>query len=108
MDNFKIIYRILKHLEESMDYPHTDTEAISHKRLGITYERWEQLLIMLQKNGYVDGLVYTQSTSDDKPHIVEPIRPVLTLRGLEYLSDNSMMQRAAKMLKGIKDTIPGL
>lgn len=108
MDNFKIIYRILKHLESAMDFAHTDKEAISHQRLNISYERWEQLLIMLQVNGYIEGILYTQTLSDDKPHLVEPIRPRITLKGLEYLNENSMMQKAANLLKGIKDTVPGL
>lgn len=108
MDNFKIIYRILKYLESAMDYVETDKEAISHTRLNVSYERWEQLMIMLQANGYIEGLVYTQTLSDDKPHLTEPIRPRITLKGLEYISENTMMQKAARMLKGIKDVMPGM
>ena len=107
MDNFKIIYRILEHLEKSLDYQTTDVEAISHKRLGISYERWEQILLMMAGEGYIKGITSVQSISDDKPHIAEPIRPVLTLRGLEYLSENTLMKRVANTLKGIKDSIPG-
>ena len=108
MDNFGIIYRILRHLEASLDFEMTDVEAISHERLKISYERWEQLLIMLQDEGYIKGLKYTKGLSDDKSHLVEPVKPVITLKGLEYLSDNTMMRRAANLLKGVKDVIPGL
>lgn len=108
MDNFKVIYRILKYLDSVLDYAETDKTPISHQRLNISYERWEQLMIMLQANGFIDGLVYTQTLDDDRPHLTEPIRPRITLKGLEYLSENNMMQKAARMLKGIKETLPGM
>lgn len=101
MDNFKTIYRILKHLESMMDCEYTDVSAISHERLGITKERWEQILILLQDEGYIKGLVVTKALSDDKPHIVKPIKPNITLKGLEYLAENSLLKKAGDMLKGI-------
>lgn len=108
MDNFSVIYRILRHLEASLDFEITNIEPITHERLKISYERWEQLLIMLQDEGYIKGLKYTKTLSDDKAHIVEPVKPVITLKGLEYLSDNTMMKKAANLLKGVKDVVPGL
>ena len=65
MDNFKIIYKILKFLEGSLDYEQTDVAAISYQRLGITKERWEQLLIMLQDGGYITGIVTAQAAEDN-------------------------------------------
>ncbi|WP_302804344.1 YjcQ family protein [Eubacterium callanderi] len=32
----------------------------------------------------------------------------MTLKGLEYLADNTLMKKAANILKGIKETIPEL
>lgn len=107
MDNFKIIYRILRYLEASLDCEITDTDPITHERLKISYERWEQLLIMLQDEGYIKGLKYTKTLSDDKAHLVEPVKPVITLKGLEYLSDNTMMKKAEGFLRGVKDVVPG-
>lgn len=108
MDNFTIIYKILKALEQAMDYDEFDVNKISHTRLNITYQRWEKILIMLSKSGYIEGVAYDQCGSDYCPHIEEPISPVITLKGLEYLSDNSLMKKAANILKGIKETVPGL
>lgn len=106
MDNFKIIYRILKSLEASLDFEETDVSAISPEKLGVTKARWEQLLIMMQDEGYIKGIVCTRSAGEDKRHIVEPIKPVITLKGLEYLSENSFMKKAANLAKGIKDFAP--
>ena len=108
MDNFTIIYKILRALEQAMDYDEFDVNKISHTRLNITYQRWEKILIMLSKSGYIEGVAYDQCGSDYCPHIEEPISPVITLKGLEYLSDNSLMKKAANILKGIKETVPGL
>lgn len=105
LDNFKVIYKILKHLEAMMDCEETDISAISHERLGITRERWEQILILLQKEGYIDGIVITKTLSDDKPHIAKPIKPNITLKGLEYLAENSLLKKAGDMLKGIVETV---
>ena len=44
MDNFTIIYKILKALEQAMDYDEFDVNKISHTRLNITYQRWEKNL----------------------------------------------------------------
>lgn len=108
MDNFTVIYKILKALEQAMDYDEFDVKQISHTRLNISYQRWEKIIIMLAKSGYVEGVIYDQCSSDYSPHIEEPIAPVITLKGLEYLSDNSLMKKAANILKGIKEAVPGL
>ena len=108
MDNFSIIYKILKALEKAMDYEVFDTSLIAPERLGITRERWEKLLIMLSKEGYIEGIVYDQVLADYSPHICEPIHPVITLKGLEYLAENNLMKKAANVIKGIKETIPGM
>lgn len=106
MDNFKIIYRILKYLEEHLGEENLDIDKISHEQFGISFLRWEALLRMMQEEGYIKGLVYAQSMSDSSPHVVEPIRPKITIKGLEYLSENSMMKKVGDTLKKIKEIIP--
>ncbi len=105
MDNFKTIYRILRYLEQAMDYEITDPEPISHTALGITRKRWEQILIMLQDNGYISGIIYVRTLLSDRAHITEPIRPSITLKGLEYLAENSLMKKAGDLLRGVIDIV---
>ena len=52
MDNFKIIYKILRYLEKAMDYEEPDFSAISPESPGISRERWSALLIMLCKDDH--------------------------------------------------------
>ena len=107
MEDFRIIYRILKFLNESMDYDEFDSEAFTADWFGTNDNRFRALLIQLQKDGYIEGLEIVRYIRQ-KPMIKPPMCPVITLKGLEYLNENSMMKKAAKMAKGIIDTIPGL
>ena len=103
--NFKAVYLILKYLEAAMDCPTFDPDAISPQRLGITRTRWEQILWLMQDEGYIKGVAFTQSLADDRPVIVEPIHPTITLKGLEYFTENAMMKKVGRFLKGAVDTI---
>lgn len=42
MDNFTVIYKILKALEQAMDYDEFDISRISHTKLDISYQRWKK------------------------------------------------------------------
>lgn len=108
MDNFTVIYKILKALEQGMDYEEFDISRISHDKLNISYPRWEKIMIMLVKTGYIEGIVSDQCMGDYSPRIEKPITPVITLKGLEYLNENTFMKKTANALKGIKDVIPGI
>ena len=108
MDNFAIMYKILRTLEKALDFEEFDIKAIAPEKYGISYRRWERLMIMLVKDGYIEGVIYNQYITDYGPRIVEPINPIITLKGLEYLADNSMMKKAAEVAKGIKEMIPGI
>lgn len=104
MDNFKVIYRILRYLEKAMDYDETDTSFISASALKISEQRWVAIMEMLVTEGYIAGMTVSRSHSGEV--IVSESNPRITLRGLEYLSDNSLMQKAAKIAKGVAEVIP--
>ena len=106
MNNFKIIYRILKYLEEHIGEENLDLDRISYEQLGISFLRWGALLRMMQEEGYIKGLIYEQTMSDISPHVVTPIRPKITIKGLEYLEENSFMKKAAEAFKTVKEIIP--
>lgn len=106
MDNIRVIYRILKALEASMDYEEFDERLISAETLQISEERLLSILRMLLQAGLIEGIAIN---TDAAGHfLVSKGRLRLTLKGLEYLNENSLMQRAMRMAKGIKDSIPGL
>lgn len=103
-ENARAIYAILRELERSLDCEEFDQARISPDALGITRERRDNLLAMLADAGYISGVGVT---SFDSVRRVTVSRPRITLAGLEYLEDNTLMKRAARVAKGIKDVIPG-
>lgn len=105
-DNFKIIYKILTVLEAAMDYPEFDTNQISAKALDISNERWARYIEMLEDSGYVKGAEITENIIGETEVDISNIR--ITIKGLEYLSENSIMQRMYRIAKGIKDITPGI
>lgn len=104
MDNFKIIYKILSVLEKSMDLECIDTERISSGNLSISQQRWDKYMEMLLDAGYIKGVSIKKYTDGEMRVDIENIR--ITLKGLEYLSENSIMQRMYNATKGITDLIP--
>lgn len=104
MDNFNVIYRILRYLEKAMDYEETDLDFISAQNLGISERRWITIMEMLVKEGYIDGVSVKRSADGDVCLSVSDIR--ITMKGLEYLQENSLMQKAANLAKGIAEIIP--
>lgn len=105
MKDFQVIYKILKLLEKYRGREDFEYAQISASAMKISFERWEQLMIEMQTEGLIRGLVYTQMLSDKFPHLVEPIRPVITLKGLAYLDENGMMSKAKEALKMIGEII---
>ena len=86
MDNFKAVYRILSALEKAMDLPQFDIEQIGPAALGVSQERWCR---------YITG-----ETAVDARNMR------ITLKGLEYLQENSIMQKLYKAAKGLADVVP--
>lgn len=106
MDNFNVIYKILRTLEAALDYDDFDpAEAITPESLNITRSRFYALILMMVDEGYVKGVTRTILMNHTAVNIS---RMSITLKGLEYLHENSLMQKVARAAKGIKDSIPGL
>lgn len=99
MDNFKIMYKILRELEKNMGNEKFNIHTVSAESMKISFEKWEQLLILMQDEGYIKGLVLSKDLSSMYKHIVEPIKPQITIKGLDYLANNSTISKAKEMLK---------
>lgn len=102
-DNFKFIYKILEALEAAMDCPEFDINQISADKFGISKERWGRYLVMMLDAGYITGVTFYSDFTDELCIDNEGIR--ITLKGLEYLSENTIMQRMYETAMGIKDMI---
>ena len=103
MEDFRIIYKILRILQKAMDLEEFDSEELSAEALGLTVPKWSRLMAMLLKEGYISG-GQTWNTMDCGYPKVALTRPELTMIGLEYLEENGLMKKAAGLAKGIIGT----
>lgn len=102
MDNFKAIYKILCALEKAMDCPMFDINTLV---LDVSAERLNRYLEMLQDAGLIKGAdLYTDVTGEQ--HLKNPRKIKITLKGLEYLQENSIMKKMYQAAKGVTDLIP--
>lgn len=103
MDDFRTIYKILRILQNSMDLEEFDRNSISAEALGLSVPKWSRLMAMLVKEGYITGGETWNAMDCGYPRVALS-RPELTLKGLEYLEENSLMKKAADLAKGIVGT----
>lgn len=103
MDDFRIIYKILRILQKSMDLEEFDKNIISAETLGLSIPKWNRIIAMLLNEGYISGGETWNAMNCGYPKVALT-RPELTLKGLEYLEENSLMRKAADLAKGIVGT----
>jgi hypothetical protein len=101
----RTMYRILKTLLRYAGRQDFTNELISAKKLGVSYEEWSYIMILLQKSGYIEGVVYTQTLSQRFPEIVDIERVGITISGIEYVEENSTMKKVGEMLKEVGEIL---
>ena len=108
-DMHMIAYKVLSYLYSCLKLGDAPDEAVySHDGtlFKIPESYWVAVMEELVAKGYIVGFK-TQGTWGG-PQIVVRNEPRITMDGVEYLQENSMMRKAANALKEAKDTIPFL
>ena len=106
MDNFKAVYTILSALEKAMDLPEFDIMQVGPEQLQVSQERWSRYLEMMADVGYIKGVSFHSDILGGTQVDAKNIR--ITLKGLEYLQENAIMQKLYRTAKGIKEIVPGM
>lgn len=104
MDNFKAVYKILTALEKAMDLPEFDISQVGPAALGVTQERWNRYIEMMADLGYIKGVTLRKDITGGT--LVEAGNARITLKGLEYLQENSIMRKLYNTARGITELIP--
>ena len=104
MDNFKAVYKILSALEKAMDLPEFDIMEVGPEKLGVSNERWSRYIEMMADVGYIKGVSIHRDILGEMCVDAENVR--ITLEGLEYLQENSLMRKIYNAAKGITEIIP--
>lgn len=81
-----------------------DESVISPENLKITQNRWNSIMEMLLEEGYVKGACKVHTFGMSGIRLDSDFG--ITLKGLEYLNDNSFMKKAAGNAKGISEMLP--
>lgn len=97
---FKIMYRILKRLELQLnldDEEKQDVElALTSESLGISRSKISRCIKLLIDTGYIYGAKYSEDVLGEIV-IEETDEGIgITIKGLEYLAENDIMQRIYK------------
>lgn len=88
-----------------MDYSEFDKDNFTAEHFGVTHDRFYFLVKSLVDAGYIIGV---QCEATPTGNYLVLIQPQLTIQGMEYLEENTMMKKAYKLVKGIKDIVPGI
>jgi len=104
MDNFKTIYMILRELESALDDPCVDESLINYRFLKISERRWARYIEMMLDMELIKGAAVKTYNDGGLAVIFTDVR--ITLKGLEYLTENSVMQKIYKTMKNIKEAVP--
>ena len=93
MDTLQIAYKILYSLEhkEKADYM---GQLVSPQKLNVPEDKWLDVLQTLQDEGYVSGAKISKDIIGNQYVNIQNLR--ITLKGAEYLNENSTMRKIAK------------
>lgn len=106
MANFKLIYQILSLLDKNLDDEEPDFSKLSAEHFKVSEKRFTHIMLMLYEAGYIEGIAPIHLGGND--YDFKLTSPHITLRGLEYLEENTMMKKACRLLKGVKEIAPRL
>lgn len=101
MDNMKIVYKVLSEVHKQMDDISFDESFI--KDLKISDNRVNKIIETLLDEGYLTGIKISKSKTGN---IVMFMSSRLTIKGMEFLQENSVMEKIKNGLKDIKDVTP--
>lgn len=108
-DYHVIVFQILTYLYNCLkkDLEVQEENLKSRGKLFKIPERyWSYILVNLQKEKYIDGVVFQKAWGEQYP-IVDSIEGIdITPLGIEYLIENNLMNKAKRLLKDTKAIIP--
>lgn len=100
-DMHVVIFKILAYIYDCMKSGKpVDKSVIECEPLEIPESYWTQIMRELVEHGYVSGITVRSTTAKD---VVLLSDPRVTLDGVEFLMENSMMSKAARLVADAGD-----
>lgn len=98
MDTLQIAYKILRSLEDKTKADYMG-QIISPAKLGVPEEKWLEVIQSLLDEGYIFGVKLSKDILGNQ--LVDVKNARITLKGAEYLRDNKVMRKFAKIATDI-------
>ena len=110
-DYHVLVYQILSYLYQRLKQGENVQEAMLLPNsplfpVKLNKRYWAYILYHLQKDGLVEGLELLQVDGLPHPYPARLDRCLITPAGMEYLCDNSFMEKAKRFLKEIHEIVP--
>ncbi len=108
-DYHVVVYKILSYLYQCLKRGDKVNAALlqyDSPMLKINQSYWEYIIYNLYTEGYINGIALIPIDSREYPFIHELDKANVTPKGIEYLCDNSFMEKAKQFLKDVKETVP--
>jgi len=83
-----------------------EESEISPARLDINPQYWIYITRHLQADGYISGMYFGELLGGMPS--VKMLELEITPKGIEYLQENSVMNKAKDFLRTLKEIVPGL
>ena len=102
-----VMYKILAYLYsclKSGEEPKREHYWNDGDVLDIPYAYWAQIMRDMDERGYIRGFVFIDEWGGGT--IVKAANPGITMEGVEFLQENSLMQKALRFLKETKSALP--
>lgn len=107
-DYFVIVYQILAYLYQRLKkgLP-VDTRMLKADSplLKINEKYWAYIIYHMQESGFIEDVPFS-NLDDVFPIPLDLSEIKITPKGIEYLCDNSFMEKAKAFLKDIKEIMP--
>lgn len=108
-DYHVIVYQILSYLYQCLKKGAVvDSKNFEHncKYFQINKNYWVYILYNMQEEGLIKGITFIEIDGMELPYPTYTENCRITPKGIEYLCDNSFMEKAKSFLKDIKEIVP--
>ena len=107
-DYYVIVYKILAYLYVQLkNGDDIDIQVIKHDGLlfKISEKYWTYIIVHLYQDGYIENVTINKPWGNVS--VIENIDDIqITQKGIDYLLNNSLLEKAKEFLKDIKEITP--
>lgn len=104
-DIYVIMYKILAYLYKCMksgiepQLSKWDAEA-----MAIPQSYWNNIVEQMMEHNFISGVECTHVFGGET--IIDPVNPAVTMEGVQFARENTMMAKAKKFLQDTKAAVP--